>query len=76
MDYYETLGVSKSASADGQAAYRLLGESPETLWLMARIEHGAPAGRATRNDSAERLLQRFPASQEANWLRAGQWQSF
>lgn len=70
----------KSAYADWQTAYKLLGETPETLWLLARIEHvqrDEQAGRIPRMAAAaERLHKRFPVSQEANWLRAGQWQWF
>ena len=57
-------------------AQKLLGdalETPETLWLLARIEHGSSN---RRTGAAERLQKQFPASQEAKWLRAEQWQWF
>ena len=66
----------KAAQADWQTAQQLLGEAPETLWLLARIERHAATGRSLHTGAAERLQKRFPVSQEANWLRAAQWQWF
>ena len=66
----------RAAQADWQMTQKLLGdalETPETLWLLARIEHGSSSH---RTGAAERLQKQFPASQEAKWLRAEQWQWF
>ena len=66
----------RAAQADWQMTQKLLGdalETPETLWLLARIEHGSSN---RRTGAAERLQKQFPASQEAKWLRAEQWQWF
>ena len=78
--YRGHLAVHKSqwraAQADWQMAQKLFGdalETPEMLWLLARIEHGLSS---KRTGAAERLQQQFPASQEAKWLRAEQWQWF
>jgi type IV pilus assembly protein PilF len=78
--YRGHLAVQKSqwraAQADWQMTQKLLGdalETPETLWLLARIEHGSSSH---RTGAAERLQKQFPASQEAKWLRAEQWQWF
>ena len=78
--YRGHLAVQKSqwraAQADWQMTQKLwveASETPETLWLLARIEHGSPSH---RTGAAERLQKQFPASQEAKWLRAEQWQWF
>ena len=78
--YRGHLAVQKSqwraAQADWQMTQRLwveASETPETLWLLARIEHGSSSH---RTGAAERLQKQFPASQEAKWLRAEQWQWF
>ena len=78
--YRGHLAVQKSqwraAQADWQMTQKLLveaSETPETLWLLARIEHGSSSH---RTGAAERLQKQFPASQEAKWLRAEQWQWF
>ena len=66
----------RAAQADWQMTQKLwveASETPETLWLLARIEHGSPSH---RTGAAERLQKQFPASQEAKWLRAEQWQWF
>ena len=78
--YRGHLAVQKSqwraAQADWQMTQKLwveASETPETLWLLARIEHGSSSH---RTGAAERLQKQFPASQEAKWLRAEQWQWF
>ena len=78
--YRGHLAVQKSqwraAQADWQMTQKLwveASETPETLWLLARIEHGTSSH---RTGAAERLQKQFPASQEAKWLRAEQWQWF
>ncbi len=69
----------RAAQADWHTMQKLLGqtqetaETPESLWLQARIEHGSSS---KRSGAAERLQRQFPASQEAKWLRAEQWQAF
>ena len=66
----------RAAQADWQMTQKLwveASETPETLWLLARIEHGSSN---RRTGAAERLQKQFPASQEAKWLRAEQWQWF
>ena len=65
-----------AAQADWQMAQKLFAqapETPETLWLLARIEHGSSI---KRTGAAERLQKQFPASQEVKWLRAERWQWF
>ena len=78
--YRGHLAVQKSqwraAQADWQMAQKLFAEAPETpetLWLLARIEHGSSI---KRTGAAERLQKQFPASQEVKWLRAERWQWF
>ena len=78
--YRGHLAVQKSqwraAQADWQMTQKLwveASETPETLWLLARIEHGSSSH---RTGAGERLQKQFPASQEAKWLRAEQWQWF
>ena len=78
--YRGHLAVQKSqwraAQADWQMTQKLwveASETPDTLWLLARIEHGSSSH---RTGAAERLQKQFPASQEAKWLRAEQWQWF
>ena len=65
----------KQARVDAQSAQKLLGETPEVLWLMARLER-ATAGAGGLGNASERLLKKFPTSVEASWLRAQQWQWF
>jgi type IV pilus assembly protein PilF len=62
----------KQAKTDSQLAQRLLGDTPEVLWLMARLEH---AVNGTQNASA-RLQKNYPTSIEAAWLRSERWQWF
>ena len=69
----------QAARNDWNSAQKLLGETPETLWLLAQIERNEPAVRGVRSNgsgAAERLLHSYPVSPQANWLRAGQWQWF
>ena len=63
----------KQARADAQLAQRLLGETPEVLWLMTRLERTSAVG---LGNASERLLKNFPTSAEAAWLRAQRWQWF
>ncbi|MBS1175150.1 MAG: lapB 3 [Burkholderiaceae bacterium] len=63
----------KQARADSQLAQKLLGDTPEVLWLMTRLERTSISG---VSNASERLLKNFPTSVEASWLRAQQWQWF
>ena len=70
-------GQFKAARSDWQTAQRWLGQTPDTLWLLAQIERGEASGRGSRaSHAAEQLLRSYPVSPQANWLRAGQWQWF
>lgn len=67
----------KAARADAQQAKKLMGESPEILWLQTRIDvHSDPAAAKNGTTASKRLLEAFPTSVEAGWLRTEQWQWF
>ena len=63
----------KQARADAQLAQKLLGDTPEVLWLMTRLERASTRG---VSNASEQLLRHFPTSVEASWLRAQRWQWF
>ena len=63
----------KQARADAQLAQKLLGDTPEVLWLMTRLERASVNGMA---NASVRLQKNFPTSTEASWLRAERWQWF
>lgn len=63
----------QKARADSQLAQKLLGDTPEVLWLMARLERTSTNGGAS---ATQRLQTKFPTSLEASWLRAARWQWF
>jgi type IV pilus assembly protein PilF len=63
----------KQARVDTQLAQKILGETPEVLWLMTRLERTSAGG---LGNASERLLKNFPTSVEAAWLRAQRWQWF
>lgn len=63
----------KQARTDAQLAQKLLGDTPEVLWLMTRLERASTRG---VSNASEQLLRHFPTSVEASWLRAQRWQWF
>ena len=65
----------QKARADSQLAQKLLGDTPEVLWLMTRLERVTSSNGPSPGASWQ-LQKNFPTSLEATWLRAERWQWF